>query len=238
MKHLVIAFLAIAFLGLSVSAQSVPDAAPTFTNTSHNGSVTLPRGTPITLVSLDPVSSRTATRGSPVRFAVADDLVVDGVVAIPSGEPLTGTVAKATRMEYENQPGHLKIRITPIRIGNQTVLLSTSDSSTRQGPLQASGDSIKFTGYCLIHLPFCIAMELFIQADERQAKADMKQSGDAYLPSCVHLQFWTRSAASIPRSQAPSVNTTQQLDLQHACPDRGIKPATLSASYNPDVRFK
>jgi hypothetical protein len=57
----------------------------------------LPKGTEVHLVLLDSISSANATKGQPVRFAVAQDVVVNGVVVIPRGTQAEGVVAKVRK---------------------------------------------------------------------------------------------------------------------------------------------
>jgi hypothetical protein len=56
--------------------------------------VSIPKDTKIELMPLESISSGTAVAGSPVRFAVAKDVMVDGVIAIRAGAPVTGIVTK------------------------------------------------------------------------------------------------------------------------------------------------
>jgi hypothetical protein len=54
--------------------------------------INIPKGTFVPLVFLETVSSATAQKGQSVRFAVKDDVIVGGTVAIPRGTAATGVV--------------------------------------------------------------------------------------------------------------------------------------------------
>ena len=50
----------------------------------------LPDGTPVSLISLEDLTSKTAENGGPVAFMLAEDIRVDGVVVAPIGSRAWG----------------------------------------------------------------------------------------------------------------------------------------------------
>jgi hypothetical protein len=60
-------------------------------------SAVVAKGVQVKFVLLDSVSSRTATKGQPVRFAVAEDVWVDGIAAIPRGTPAKGVIMRVRK---------------------------------------------------------------------------------------------------------------------------------------------
>lgn len=67
-------------------------------STAKPGTVRLPKNTEIHLKLDQDVSSATINKGDQVRYVVADDVAVDGVVAIPAGTTVTREVTSAERM--------------------------------------------------------------------------------------------------------------------------------------------
>jgi hypothetical protein len=59
---------------------------------SKRATITLPRRTDVHFLGLETVSSATAQVGQQVRLAVSEDVVVDGIVVIPKGTPVSGVV--------------------------------------------------------------------------------------------------------------------------------------------------
>jgi len=55
----------------------------------------MPKGTPIKIHSLAPISSETVGLGETVRFEVAEDVKIDGVVVVPKGSEAEGFVVAA-----------------------------------------------------------------------------------------------------------------------------------------------
>jgi hypothetical protein len=76
-------------------APAIPSQSPSATPTP--AVVTIPEGTKIEIVPLENVSSEFAVAGSPVRFAVARNIVVNGVTVLHAGAPVTGTVTSVKR---------------------------------------------------------------------------------------------------------------------------------------------
>lgn len=235
MKAFAIAVIALTSFAPSAIAQN-PD---TFVNTGkpQNGvsalagsknihSLAVPAGTPVMLVSLESVSSDTATAGSPVYFAVARDVVVDGTILIPAGEPVTGTIAHTSGVQAPSHNGHLIIRINRVPIGNGTGLrLISSNPTTRRGPFRAIGDTVTFAAVCVVYFPLCIAM----QGIAHQGR----DYGAATIPHCGRLQFFTESAATVvvpPNTEPPQASIPTIEDI---CPD----PHVAFTAYVPGVKF-
>jgi len=87
-------------------------------------------GTPVRLVTAQPLSSKIQVKGELVALLTADDVVIDGVVAIPKGTAATGQVSDARMKGAMGMGGRLTLRPLYLRLGNQTVRLtgSTHDS--------------------------------------------------------------------------------------------------------------
>lgn len=87
-------------------------------------------GTPVRLVTAQPLSSKIQVKGELVALLTAEDVVIDGVVAIPKGTAATGQVSDARMKGTMGMGGRLTLRPLYLRLGNQTVRLtgSTDDS--------------------------------------------------------------------------------------------------------------
>jgi hypothetical protein len=86
--------------------------------------ITLPIGTPVKLVTLDALSSKTSAKGDLVRLQTSADVMVNGVVAIPAGTAATGQIADARAKGAMGMSGKLLIRPLFLRAGSTTVRLS------------------------------------------------------------------------------------------------------------------
>jgi hypothetical protein len=62
---------------------------------SSTASLILPKGTPIKIHAVQPISSETAALAQTIRFEVAEDVKIDGVVVIPRGSEAEGFVVDA-----------------------------------------------------------------------------------------------------------------------------------------------
>ncbi len=93
-------------------------------------SLTLVMGTPIRLVTARALSSKTQVKGDLVELRTAEDVIVDGVVAIPKGTPATGQVSDARIKGAMGMGGRLTLRPLYLTVGNRTVRLtgSTNDN--------------------------------------------------------------------------------------------------------------
>lgn len=82
--------------------------------------VMIPVSTLVTMKTLEPLDSKTAQEGETVQFAVADDVVVDGIVAIPRGMEATGTITKARKSGRFGKDGKIEITFHSVRAADST----------------------------------------------------------------------------------------------------------------------
>ena len=73
--------------------------------------VTIPANTLVTMTNIDALNSKTIQEGDVVRFAVADDICVGDVIAIPRGMEATGTVTKARKSGRFGKDGKIEIKL-------------------------------------------------------------------------------------------------------------------------------
>lgn len=95
-------------------------------STSHARPLSVLTGTPVRLVTAQPLSSKTQVKGELIALLTAEDVFVDGVVAIPKGTAATGQVSDARMKGAMGMGGRLTLRPLYLRLGNRTVRLAGS----------------------------------------------------------------------------------------------------------------
>lgn len=130
---------------LLLAQKAVPTPAP-----SHPA-VTISKGTKIELIAMESVSSETAIKGSTVRFAVANDISVNGLIVVWAGTPITGKVTKVRRGTAYRQWAVLKIRVNAVTLTNGSTL-----RLTRSRPRNRHSIAPKDIATCAALFPLCI----------------------------------------------------------------------------------
>lgn len=182
----------------------------------QSATVHIPKDTKIEMVALEVVSSNTAIVGMPVRFAVAKDVVVDGVTVFPVGTPVTGAVSKVVRGVPGRSEGFLRIRVREIsRDGGVPLRLTSADPRFRQSRRdrfnEGAVNTLETLGG-LVLLPLELPMAIAMSAGENG-----KPSGkNAVLPRCFHVDYWT--AVSSTRAPGFEKNADQAIAVdQETC---------------------
>lgn len=130
MKHLTwVKTLALA-LSLSMLAHvvtPVPVLAQEKVSANSGADVTIPDGTELTVVTLEEITSKTATEGDPLTFKVDEDVKVNNRVVIARGTLVKGVVANAKKNGRMGKAGALSIRIeSTTTVDDQKVKLRAS----------------------------------------------------------------------------------------------------------------
>lgn len=87
----------------------------------------IPDGMEFTVVTVDEISSKTATEGDPLMFKVAEDVKVDGQTVIAKGSLVKGSVAQAKKAGMMGRGGTLGIRVeSATTIDNQKLKLRST----------------------------------------------------------------------------------------------------------------
>lgn len=81
----------------------------------------IPLKTPIRFTLDTAISSRTAVVGSQFQLKVVDDLVINGVVVIPTGTPATGEIIHAQKSSVFGKAGELLLAIRYIDLHGQKI---------------------------------------------------------------------------------------------------------------------
>ena len=81
------------------------------TLTRPEDEIVLAEGTAINVVTAEEITSKAAKPNDPVKFTVADDLVINGQVVVRKGTPAVGSVITAQKGGYMGNSGKLAIQV-------------------------------------------------------------------------------------------------------------------------------
>jgi hypothetical protein len=88
---------------------------------AKSATITLRRGTIVPLTPLESVSSATAQVGQAMRFAVTEDVTIDGAIVVPKGTPASGVVTYVRKAIPEQRDG---------RVGGELISLNLPNGSS------------------------------------------------------------------------------------------------------------
>jgi hypothetical protein len=94
---------------------------------------TVPKGTAITVVTDQSVSSKDAKIGQTVTGTVAKDVVVGGKVVIPKGSAAKLSVSAVQASGRLSTPAKLYLRLRTVTVKGETYTLATSSSGRTEG---------------------------------------------------------------------------------------------------------
>ncbi|MCA1600814.1 MAG: hypothetical protein LC776_03895 [Acidobacteria bacterium] len=111
----------------AITAQltTLPLGAATFQGTVlQTTEVVIPDGTEFTVVTIEEITSKTATEGDPISFKVDEDVKVNGRTVIAKDTLVKGMVASAKKSGFFGRGGNLGIRIeSTMTVDSQKVKL-------------------------------------------------------------------------------------------------------------------
>ncbi len=117
----------------SVAAQPRLDAS----GQVRTASIAVPEGSEFQVMTVDPLSSATAADGDPVSLEVADNVMVNGVVAIAAGTRARAVVTNVKRAGRMGTSGSISLRVeTATAVDGQRVKLratKAAESDSRVG---------------------------------------------------------------------------------------------------------
>jgi hypothetical protein len=96
--------------------------------------ITIPQYTKIELISLEEVSSATATKGQFVRLAVVNDVLVNGMVVIPKGTLASGVVSYVIKGAPGKRDGYLSVEPRIIFFNNGKTIKVSGTTGSDFGP--------------------------------------------------------------------------------------------------------
>ena len=128
--------------------------------------VMIPVSTLVTMKTLEPLDSKTAQEGETVQFAVADDVVVDGIVAIPRGMEATGTITKARKSGRFGKDGKIEITFHSVRAADSTPVDLIVGEKTKEEYTRTAGAVGASAAGAIILGPVGLVGGLFIHGND------------------------------------------------------------------------
>jgi hypothetical protein len=113
----------------AASAQAATPAAPSADSSSSEtpavrfatgAAVTVLEGTTLAIMNDMPISSRTTKEGAKLSFTVTEDVVVNGILVIPCGATVAGTVVSAKQAGRLVGASHLTLQFTALNLGGRS----------------------------------------------------------------------------------------------------------------------
>lgn len=107
----------------SVSPLATIAAPAPATSSTPGDKYVLREGDDVPLKFAQDLSSKTAAEGDPVKFVLANDLTVGGVVVAKAGSKAYGEVTNVKKSGMMGKAGELNIRLDHLRVGDTKVRL-------------------------------------------------------------------------------------------------------------------
>src|SRR5215207_7113280 len=119
---------ALALLLAMLAPTFVPSAALALAPQDGSaGEVVLPDGTELTVITIEEISSKTATEGDALTFKIDEDVNVNGKVVIARGALVKGEISNAKKSGRMGRGGTLSIRVlSTTTVDDQKVKLRAS----------------------------------------------------------------------------------------------------------------
>ena len=105
----------------SSSSAGTPGAVRIATGTA----ITVLEGTPLQVINDTEISSRTTRAGAKLAFTVTRDVVVDGILAIPCGATVFGTIVEAKQAGRLVGASNLTLQLAALNLGGRSYPLYT-----------------------------------------------------------------------------------------------------------------
>lgn len=128
--------------------------------------VTIPANTLVTMTNIDALNSKTIQEGDVVRFAVADDVCVGDVIAIPRGMEATGTVTKARKSGRFGKDGKIEITYDNVRAADGSPVALTVGDKTKEEYKRMAGAVGASAAGAIILGPVGLVGGLFVHGNE------------------------------------------------------------------------
>lgn len=115
-------------LAMVQASNRLPATPPVAVKEEPKGmEVIVPDGTSVTVITMDDISSKTASEGDALTFKVDEDVVVNGHLVIAKGSIAKGTVSEVTQSGHLGKGGKLGIRLeSTTAVDNQKIKLRAS----------------------------------------------------------------------------------------------------------------
>jgi len=121
--------------GTDSSSASLPSRDVRFATGS---AITVLEGTPLQVMNDMPISSRNTKEGAKLSFTVSRDVVVDGVLVVPCGATVYGTIVSAKQANRLVGASHLTLQLTTLNLDGRSYPIYTPrftvTSASKTGP--------------------------------------------------------------------------------------------------------
>jgi hypothetical protein len=105
----------------SALSSAAPDAPPRYwTNNDPNAQVTVLENSLLRVRTNEPISSRQTRAGAELLFTLSEDVVVDGVLIVPRGAALHGTVVESKQPGTLTGSASLVLKLTALDLGGRS----------------------------------------------------------------------------------------------------------------------
>ncbi len=111
--------------------------------------ITIPQGTTLAVRTTDALDTKTAQPNDVFHAAVAQDMIVNGVVAIPRGAPVLGRVVDAHGATHFTGSSLLALQLTQLTARGQKIDLTT-DTFSKQGAARGKNTAEKAGGGAIV----------------------------------------------------------------------------------------
>jgi hypothetical protein len=109
---------------------------------SGHSNLVLRAGTPVPLVTDSAISTKTNREGDQIALSVAEDVRVDGHVAIPRGAPAAAEITRRLPNGAYGKAGRLEVRLLHVTAGGRQIRLDgevREKGATNVAPAAAAG---------------------------------------------------------------------------------------------------
>ena len=181
--------------GLTCLAQQTPSTLPAVTPaaTPKPQIVMIPGGTTVSVTLTDKISSATANVGDTFAVKAADDVVVNGWIAIPKGAGGQGEVLSVDRAGSHGHPGSIGVQVNWIFAGDGEKIHLTSQRKTEEGENKVGASStMTIVSWAFLGLPGLFAHNW---VKGRDIELDSTHPLQAFTADTVHVLATSRSNA-------------------------------------------
>lgn len=179
--------LLLGFPAMVASAQTT-NSAPISTAPATDGKaaiVTVPGGTRVPVHIVGTLSSGSAKEGDVFQIQAADNVVVNGMIVIPSGAAGEGTVEKADRAAGNGHSGSLALRFDWISSADGgRIQLSSSDQTQAEEDRKGASSTATIIGFATLGIGGLFAHNF---AHGKDLTIDEHRVLNAFVAQTIHV---------------------------------------------------
>jgi hypothetical protein len=164
--------------------------------------ITIPKDKKIELVQLDSVSPSKSKRGDVIRYAVEEEVVVDGIVILHAGSIVLGVVTKATKAVPGKRDGDIDFEPRALEIGGHHKLHLTSSPpsppKTRAERKDAVGKAVGIIVTAPLWIPIFPIFAVVYSIADWDNSGGPPEGKNAEINFCgFELPWYTKSATTV-----------------------------------------